>query len=247
MSRHRYWSECYEFITIGGPAGNSCRVRERLIVSSTPIFVLSRFKLRYYVSKAGSDCGFREFQCQSDKKCIPSVWRCNQNRECEDGSDERDCSQAMYSHPASKRGSSRSIRGSDMFEETPLRKNSKPINQSINQPANQPTKKIQGDSFHNSFYRYRFPGRWVWCDLDHILCGMHSKECFATSQRCNGVRDCSNGFDEDQCPPGSNYVLCKNFIGNATRCGSTQYCYDQAAQSCDGSVRQALSAFPWPY
>ncbi|XP_018496366.1 low-density lipoprotein receptor-related protein 3-like [Galendromus occidentalis] len=138
------------------------------------------FKLRYYVSKAGSDCGPHEFQCQSDKKCIPTAWRCNQNRECEDGSDERDCTQTMYNHPATKRS------------------------------------------------------RWIWCDQDHIFCGMHSKDCFATAQRCNGVRDCSNGFDEDQCPPGSNYVLCKNFIGNATRCGSTQYCYDQAAQSCDG-------------
>lgn len=49
------------------------------------------FRLRYLVSKVGSTCGDHEFQCISDRKCIPGSWRCNRLRECEDASDEKGC------------------------------------------------------------------------------------------------------------------------------------------------------------
>lgn len=60
------------------------------------------FRLRYLVSKIGSNCGDHEFQCAGDHKCIPAGWRCNHLRECEDGSDEKGC------EPSSERTGHRS-------------------------------------------------------------------------------------------------------------------------------------------
>ena len=33
-------------------------------------------------------CGSDEFRCVSDGKCIPSVYRCDNENDCDDGSDE---------------------------------------------------------------------------------------------------------------------------------------------------------------
>ena len=36
-------------------------------------------------------CTSKQFKCESDNKCIPNHWRCDNKEDCNDGSDERSC------------------------------------------------------------------------------------------------------------------------------------------------------------
>lgn len=37
------------------------------------------------------ECSGDEFHCVEDGTCIPERWRCDGDKDCEDGSDEKDC------------------------------------------------------------------------------------------------------------------------------------------------------------
>lgn len=37
------------------------------------------------------ECSGEEFHCVTDGTCIPERWRCDGDKDCEDGSDEKDC------------------------------------------------------------------------------------------------------------------------------------------------------------
>lgn len=37
------------------------------------------------------ECSAEEFHCVTDGTCIPERWRCDGDKDCEDGGDEKDC------------------------------------------------------------------------------------------------------------------------------------------------------------
>lgn len=41
------------------------------------------------IATAQVTCDDSQFQCLSDGECIPDVWVCDDEEDCEDGSDER--------------------------------------------------------------------------------------------------------------------------------------------------------------
>ena len=42
-------------------------------------------------TSASLECGERQFKCLDGKKCIPVTWKCDNGKDCEDGSDELGC------------------------------------------------------------------------------------------------------------------------------------------------------------
>lgn len=58
-------------------------------------------KQLYYVLSAPSTCGAGQFQCLSDGECISVHWVCDDEEDCEDGSDERQhCRMSSPSSPS---------------------------------------------------------------------------------------------------------------------------------------------------
>ncbi|MEQ2215769.1 hypothetical protein XENOCAPTIV_005762 [Xenoophorus captivus] len=48
------------------------------------------FVLRLSYLKATDECEDGQFQC-NNKRCIPTIWRCDDDDDCSDNSDEENC------------------------------------------------------------------------------------------------------------------------------------------------------------
>ena len=53
-----------------------------------------RFYLLLFIPTAIT-CRSSQFKCADGTRCIPTRWQCDGNMECDDGSDELDCSRFL--------------------------------------------------------------------------------------------------------------------------------------------------------
>ncbi|XP_037017740.2 low-density lipoprotein receptor-related protein 8 isoform X4 [Artibeus jamaicensis] len=118
------------------------------------------------------ECEENQFRCQNER-CIPSVWRCDEDDDCLDNSDEEDCPKKTCTdsdftcdngHCIPERwkcdGEEECSDGSDEFEATC-------------------TKQV--------------------CPAEKLSCGPTSHKCVPASWRCDGEKDCESGADEAGC------------------------------------------------
>ncbi|XP_016066359.1 PREDICTED: low-density lipoprotein receptor-related protein 8 [Miniopterus natalensis] len=118
------------------------------------------------------ECEEDQFRCQNER-CIPSVWRCDEDDDCTDNSDEDDCPKKTCmdsdftcdnGHCIPERwkcdGEEECSDGSDEFEATC-------------------TKQV--------------------CPAEKLSCGPTSHKCVPASWRCDGEKDCESGADEAGC------------------------------------------------
>ncbi|XP_054948583.1 low-density lipoprotein receptor-related protein 8 isoform X21 [Pan paniscus] len=118
------------------------------------------------------ECEKDQFQCRN-KRCIPSVWRCDEDDDCLDHSDEDDCPKKTCAdsdftcdngHCIHERwkcdGEEECPDGSDESEATC-------------------TKQV--------------------CPAEKLSCGPTSHKCVPASWRCDGEKDCEGGADEAGC------------------------------------------------
>ncbi|XP_036899128.1 low-density lipoprotein receptor-related protein 8 isoform X7 [Sturnira hondurensis] len=118
------------------------------------------------------ECEENQFRCQNER-CIPSVWRCDEDDDCSDNSDEEDCPKKTCTdsdftcdngHCIPERwkcdGEEECSDGSDEFEATC-------------------TKQV--------------------CPAEKLSCGPTSHKCVPASWRCDGEKDCESGADEAGC------------------------------------------------
>ncbi|XP_024104517.2 low-density lipoprotein receptor-related protein 8 isoform X11 [Pongo pygmaeus] len=118
------------------------------------------------------ECEKDQFQCRNER-CIPSVWRCDEDDDCSDHSDEDDCPKKTCAdsdftcdngHCIHERwkcdGEEECPDGSDESEATC-------------------TKQV--------------------CPAEKLSCGPTSHKCVPASWRCDGEKDCEGGADEAGC------------------------------------------------
>ncbi|KAL2772522.1 low-density lipoprotein receptor-related protein 8 isoform 3 precursor [Daubentonia madagascariensis] len=118
------------------------------------------------------ECEEDQFRCRNER-CIPSVWRCDEDDDCSDNSDEDDCPKKTCAdsdftcdngHCIPERwkcdGEEECPDGSDESETTC-------------------TKQV--------------------CPAEKLSCGPTSRKCVPASWRCDGEKDCEGGADEAGC------------------------------------------------
>ncbi|XP_019812999.2 low-density lipoprotein receptor-related protein 8 isoform X9 [Bos indicus] len=170
------------------------------------------------------ECDENQFRCRNER-CIPSVWRCDEDDDCSDNSDEDDCPKKTCADSDFTCNNGHCIRerwkcdgeedcpdGSDESEATC-------------------TKQV--------------------CPAEKLSCGPTSHKCVPASWRCDGEKDCESGADEAGCATSLGTCRGDEFqCGDGTcvpaikRCNQEQDCPDGSDETgclqestCEGPRR----------
>ncbi|XP_032284561.1 low-density lipoprotein receptor-related protein 8 isoform X4 [Phoca vitulina] len=118
------------------------------------------------------ECEEDQFRCRNER-CIPSVWRCDEDDDCSDNSDEDDCPKKTCSDSDFTCGNGHCIPERwkcDGEEECP---------DGSDESETTCTKQV--------------------CPAEKLSCGPASHKCVPASWRCDGEKDCESGADEAGC------------------------------------------------
>uniref|UniRef100_A0A8C5VQY7 Very low-density lipoprotein receptor n=1 Tax=Microcebus murinus TaxID=30608 RepID=A0A8C5VQY7_MICMU len=129
------------------------------------------------------ECEENQFRCRNER-CIPSVWRCDEDDDCSDNSDEDDCPKTTCGDSDFTCDNGHCIREHwkcDGEEECP---------DGSDESETTCTKQV--------------------CPEEKLSCGPASRKCVPASWRCDGEKDCEGGADEAGCATWLNECLHNN-------------------------------------
>ncbi|XP_030219848.1 low-density lipoprotein receptor-related protein 8 isoform X1 [Gadus morhua] len=157
---------------------------------------------------AADDCEDGQFQC-SNQRCIPAIWKCDDDDDCSDNSDEencprRTCAPAEFAClngqcvPGRWRcdGEPECPDGSDEAEVTCSKQT---------------------------------------CPPEKFDCGGSTNKCVSLSWRCDGEKDCENGADEKDCASDAKACPRGEFMCGNRKCLASVYVCDGDDDCGDGS------------
>uniref|UniRef100_A0AAQ5Y305 EGF-like domain-containing protein n=1 Tax=Amphiprion ocellaris TaxID=80972 RepID=A0AAQ5Y305_AMPOC len=157
---------------------------------------------------ATDECEDGQFQC-NNKRCIPTIWRCDDDDDCSDNSDEENCPRKTCAPaefaclngqcvPGRWRcdGEPECPDGSDEAEETCSKQT---------------------------------------CPPEKFDCGGSTNKCVSLSWRCDGEKDCENGADEEDCASDAKACPSGEFMCANRKCLATVYVCDGDDDCGDGS------------
>ncbi|XP_060087824.1 low-density lipoprotein receptor-related protein 8 isoform X3 [Heteronotia binoei] len=178
----------------------------------TRLLLFHLLLIKLHIAKGSAkECEDDQFQCRNER-CIPSIWKCDEDDDCSDNSDEADCPKKTCAetdftcsngHCIPSRwkcdGEEECPDGSDESEVTCTRQ---------------------------------------LCPAEKISCGDSTNKCIPSSWRCDGERDCENGIDEAGCTSvcSSNEFQCSN-----KTCIATIFVCDGDDDCGDGSDERKCS------
>ncbi|XP_057567174.1 low-density lipoprotein receptor-related protein 8 isoform X7 [Hippopotamus amphibius kiboko] len=174
--------------------------------------------------EAGKECEEDKFRCRNER-CIPSVWRCDEDDDCSDNSDEDDCPKKTCADSDFTCDDGHCIRERwkcDGEEECP---------DGSDESEATCTKQV--------------------CPAEKLSCGPTSHKCVPASWRCDGEKDCESGADEAGCATSLGTCRGDEFqCGDGTcvpaikRCNQEQDCPDRSDEAgclqestCEGPRR----------
>nr|XP_015211097.1 PREDICTED: low-density lipoprotein receptor-related protein 8-like isoform X1 [Lepisosteus oculatus] len=162
-----------------------------------------------------TECETGQFQCKNER-CIPTIWRCDDDDDCSDNSDEENCPKKTCATTdfACKNGQCVPERwrcdgepecsdGSDESESTCSRQT---------------------------------------CPPEKFSCGGSSNKCVSLSWRCDGETDCENGADEAGCSSDAKACPPTEFRCRNRKCLAAMFVCDGDDDCGDGSDEEKCSA-----
>uniref|UniRef100_A0A674PBP2 Low density lipoprotein receptor-related protein 8, apolipoprotein e receptor n=1 Tax=Takifugu rubripes TaxID=31033 RepID=A0A674PBP2_TAKRU len=162
-----------------------------------------------------SECETGQFQCKNGR-CIPTLWRCDDDDDCSDNSDEENCPKKTCATtdftckngqcvPARWRcdGEPECADGSDEADAICSRQT---------------------------------------CPPEKFDCGGPTSKCVSLSWRCDGERDCENGADEEQCAADGKACPSTDFQCRNGKCVAPIFVCDGDDDCDDGSDEEKCSA-----
>ncbi|XP_045870161.1 low-density lipoprotein receptor-related protein 8 isoform X8 [Meles meles] len=167
------------------------------------------------------ECEEDQFRCRNER-CIPSVWRCDEDDDCSDNSDEDDCPKKTCADSDFTCGNGHCIPERwkcDGEEECP---------DGSDESETTCTKQV--------------------CPAEKLSCGPASHKCVPASWRCDGEKDCESGVDEAGCATSLGTCRGDEFqCGDGTcvptikRCNKEQDCPDGSDEaSCLQGLNECL-------
>ncbi|XP_076134762.1 low-density lipoprotein receptor-related protein 8 [Alosa pseudoharengus] len=176
------------------------------------LLLLHLLLMELYVAKGTkTKCETGQFQCKNGR-CIPTPWRCDDDDDCSDNSDEENCPKKTCATTdfACKNGQCVPARwkcdgepecpdGSDEADATCSRQT---------------------------------------CPPEKFDCGGASSKCVSLSWRCDGERDCENGADEEQCAAA---CPAKEFQCRNRKCVAPNFVCDGDDDCGDGSDEESCA------
>ncbi|XP_074232564.1 low-density lipoprotein receptor-related protein 8 isoform X7 [Camelus bactrianus] len=170
------------------------------------------------------ECEEDQFRCRNER-CIPSVWRCDEDNDCSDNSDEDDCPKKTCADSDFTCDNGHCIHEQwkcDGEEECP---------DGSDESEATCTKQV--------------------CPAEKLSCGPTSHKCVPASWRCDGEKDCESGADEAGCATPLGTCRGDEFqCGDGTcvpaikRCNQEQDCPDRSDEAgclqestCEGPRR----------
>uniref|UniRef100_G3NUP5 Low density lipoprotein receptor-related protein 8, apolipoprotein e receptor n=1 Tax=Gasterosteus aculeatus aculeatus TaxID=481459 RepID=G3NUP5_GASAC len=119
-----------------------------------------------------SECETGQFQCKNGR-CIPTLWRCDDDDDCSDSSDEENCPKKTCATTDFACKNGQCVPGRWRCDGEP--------------------ECADGSDEADAICRRQT------CSPEKFDCGGAASKCVSLSWRCDGERDCENGADEDQC------------------------------------------------
>uniref|UniRef100_A0A4W4ESH0 EGF-like domain-containing protein n=1 Tax=Electrophorus electricus TaxID=8005 RepID=A0A4W4ESH0_ELEEL len=164
-----------------------------------------------YTKGTKTDCETGQFKCKNGR-CIPTPWRCDDDDDCSDNSDEDNCPKKTCASTdfACKNGQCVPAR---------WRCDGEPECSDGSDEADFTCSKCRT------------------CPPEKFDCGGTTNKCVSLSWRCDGETDCENGADEDQCacPP-------KEFQCRSGLCVAPTFVCDGDDDCGDGSDEEKCAA-----
>uniref|UniRef100_A0A3P8XJT4 EGF-like domain-containing protein n=1 Tax=Esox lucius TaxID=8010 RepID=A0A3P8XJT4_ESOLU len=179
------------------------------------LFHLLVLKLHSSKGTEAVECEDGQFQC-NNKRCIPTIWRCDEDDDCSDNSDEENCGKKTCAPAEFACANGQCVPGRWRCDGEP----------------ECPDGSDEADATCSK----------QTCPPGKFDCGGTNNKCVSLSWRCDGERDCENGADEDGCASDSKACPKSQFQCSNRKCLAPVYVCDGDDDCGDGSDELKCSA-----
>uniref|UniRef100_A0AAZ3PZ67 EGF-like domain-containing protein n=1 Tax=Oncorhynchus tshawytscha TaxID=74940 RepID=A0AAZ3PZ67_ONCTS len=172
------------------------------------IFHLLALKLHSSKGAEAEECEDGQFQC-NNKRCIPTIWRCDDDDDCSDNSDEENCARKTCAPAEFACANGQCVPGRWRCDGEP----------------ECPDGSDEADATCSK----------QTCPPEKFDCGGSTNKCVSVSWRCDGERDCENGSDEEDCAADAKSCPKSEFQCANRKCLAPVYVCDGDDDCDDGS------------